>query len=84
MSNRINLLVRQCTENHCNTKCQKIVALTQDFIETKMKGALSMKRIEEIEQLQAEIDHRHQVEDEAVRLISECRFEEAVKILKTI
>ena len=49
-----------------------------------MKGALSMKRIEEIEQLQAEIDHRHQVEDEAVRLISECRFEEAVKILETI
>lgn len=49
-----------------------------------MKGALSMKRIEEIKRLQAEVDHRHQVEDEAVKLISECRFEEAIKILATI
>lgn len=43
-----------------------------------------MKRIEEIKRLQAEVDHRHQVEDEAVKLISECRFEEAIKILATI
>ncbi len=49
-----------------------------------MKGTLSMKRIEEIKRLQAEMDHRQQVEDEAVRLISECRFEEAIKILETI
>ena len=49
-----------------------------------MKGTLSMKRLEEIKRLQAEMDHRQQVEDEAVRLISECRFEEAIKILETI
>lgn len=49
-----------------------------------MKGALSMKRIEEIKRLQAEVDHRQQVEDEAIRLISECRFEEAIAILNTI
>lgn len=43
-----------------------------------------MRTIEEVKRLQAEMDHRHQVEDEAVRLISECRFEEAIKILATI
>lgn len=66
------------------TKCRKIAVLTQDFIENVMKGAFSMKRIEEIKRLQAEVNRRHQVEDEAVRLISECRFEEAIKILETI
>ena len=49
-----------------------------------MKGALSMKKIEEIKRLQSDVDHMHNVEDEAVSIISECRFEEAVKILETI
>lgn len=53
-------------------------------MKTKMKGALSMKRIEEVKRLQVEMDHRQQIENEAVRLISECRFEEAIKILETI
>ncbi len=43
-----------------------------------------MRTIEEVKRLQAEMDHRHQVEDEAIRLISECRFEEAMAILNTI
>lgn len=43
-----------------------------------------MRTIEEVKRLQVEMDHRHQVENEAVKLISECRFEEAVKILETI
>lgn len=43
-----------------------------------------MRTIEEVKKLQAEMDHRHQVENEAVRLISECRFEEAISLLATI
>ncbi len=43
-----------------------------------------MKKIKEIKRLQEEVNRRHQVEDEAVRLISECKFEEAMRLLETI
>lgn len=42
------------------------------------------RKIEEIRKMQEELDHRTQVEEEAVRLISECRFEEAIALLDTI
>lgn len=41
-------------------------------------------KLEEIKKLQAEIDHRTAVEDEAIRLISECQFEKAMKLLDAI
>ncbi len=44
MSNRINLLVRQCTVNHCNTQCQKIVALTQNFMENKNERGIEYEK----------------------------------------
>ncbi len=42
------------------------------------------RKIEEIRNMQEELDHRTQVEEEAVRLISECKFEEAIALLDTI
>lgn len=42
------------------------------------------RKIEEIRKMQEELDHRTQVEEEAVRLISECRFEEAIALLDTL
>lgn len=42
------------------------------------------RKIEEIRRMQEELDHRTQVEEEAVRLISECRFEEAIALLDTL
>lgn len=38
-------------------------------------------RIAEIKKLQTEIDHRTKVEQEAEKLICQCRFEEAMKLL---
>lgn len=42
------------------------------------------RKIEEIRRMQEELDHRTQVEEEAVRLISEYRFEEAIALLDTL
>lgn len=41
-------------------------------------------KIVEIAKLQEEIDHRTKVEQEAEKLICQCRFEEAIKILATL
>lgn len=38
-------------------------------------------KIQEVKALQAELDSRTEAENEAIRLISECRFDEARKIL---
>lgn len=40
--------------------------------------------VEELREMQEELDYRTQVEKKAVRLISECRFDEAVAILDTL
>lgn len=42
------------------------------------------RKIEEIRNMQEELDRRTQVEEEAVRLMAECRFEEAIALLDTI
>lgn len=42
------------------------------------------RKIEEIKKLQAEIDHRIRVEQEAEALICQCRFQEAIDLLATI
>lgn len=39
------------------------------------------RKIEEIKALQAELDYRTKIENEAIKLISECRFEEAMQLL---
>ena len=39
------------------------------------------RKIEEIKKLQAEIDHRTRVEQEAEALICQCRFQEATDLL---
>lgn len=41
-------------------------------------------RIAEIKKLQTEIDHRTKVEQEAEKLICQCRFEKAMKLLATL
>lgn len=43
-----------------------------------------IEQLEEIKNLQNEIDHRTEVENEAIRLISECQFEKAMELLDTI
>jgi len=40
--------------------------------------------IEEIKRLQAELDHRTKVEEQAIALITECRFNEANALLATL
>ena len=42
------------------------------------------KKIEEIKALQAELDRRTSVEEEALELIGQCKFEEAKKLLDGI
>lgn len=42
------------------------------------------KKIEEIKALQTELDHRTSVEKEALKLIGQCRFEEAKKLLDAL
>lgn len=42
------------------------------------------KKIAEIKQLQAELDHRTKIEQEAEKLICQCRFEEAIALLATL
>lgn len=39
---------------------------------------------EEIKVMQKELDRRTEVEKEAEKLITECKFEEAIKLLKTL
>lgn len=39
------------------------------------------KKIQEIKALQATLDYRTEVEDQAVKLIAECRFTEAMELL---
>ena len=39
---------------------------------------------ENIRALQAELDHRTEVEREAIQLMAECKFKEANKLLNTI
>lgn len=41
-------------------------------------------KIAELEALQAIIDRRTEIENEAIALISECRFEEAMQLLDTL
>ena len=52
------------------------------------RGGMVMKKIDariaEIKKLQTEIDHRTKVEQEAEKLICQCRFEEAMKLLATL
>lgn len=40
--------------------------------------------VEELRKVQEELDHRTQVEEEAVRLMAECRFDEATALLDTL
>ncbi len=40
--------------------------------------------VEELRKVQEELDHRTQVEEEAVRLMAECRFDEANALLATL
>ncbi len=42
------------------------------------------KRLELLKKLQAEMDHRTQIEEEAYRLISNCEFAKANDLLKTL
>lgn len=42
------------------------------------------QKVEEIKALQAELDHRTSVEEEALELIGQCRFEEAKKLLDAL
>lgn len=41
-------------------------------------------KIAEIKKLQEEIDHRTKVEQEAEKLISQCRFQKAMELLATL
>lgn len=45
---------------------------------------MSNERLEEVKNIQNELDRRTEIENEAIRLISECRFDEAMELLKTI
>ena len=38
----------------------------------------------EVREMQKEIDHRTEIEKEAIELISECKFKEAIELLATI
>ena len=38
----------------------------------------------EVRKMQKEIDHRTEIEKEAIELISECKFKEAIELLATI
>ena len=40
--------------------------------------------LEEVKKLQEELDYRTRIENEAIELISQCKFEEAQELLKTI
>lgn len=42
------------------------------------------KKIQKIAALQAELDHRSEVEAQASRLIFECRFSEAMELLNSL
>lgn len=42
------------------------------------------EKLQEIKKLQEEIDHRAEIENEAIKLISECKFKEAIELLATI
>lgn len=42
------------------------------------------KKIEEIKAMQKELDRRREVEKEAEKLITEGKFKEAIKLLKTL
>lgn len=42
------------------------------------------KKIAEIKRLQAELDRRTEVEQEAEKLICQCRFKEAMELLATL
>lgn len=42
------------------------------------------KKVKEIKELQELIDHRTEVEDQVIELISQCRFEEAQELLSTL
>lgn len=40
--------------------------------------------VKEIEAMQKELDYRTEIENRAIALTSECRFEEAIELLKLI
>ncbi|MFW5669483.1 MAG: hypothetical protein ACOCM4_09600 [Acetivibrio ethanolgignens] len=42
------------------------------------------RKEEKLRALQAELDHRPEVERKAIQLIAECKFKEANKLLNTI
>lgn len=42
------------------------------------------KKTESVKALQAELDHRTEVENQAIQLISECRFQEADDLLRSL
>lgn len=58
------------------------VAISQQEGEPLMKSI--DKKVQEIRALQAELDHRSGTEGQASRLISECRFKEAMELLDTL
>lgn len=54
------------------------------MIRTAKKTTTCDAKIAELEALQAIIDRRTEIENEAIALISECRFEEAMQLLDTL
>lgn len=42
------------------------------------------KKVQEIRTLQAKLDHRSGVEAQAIELITECRYEDAMELLNTL
>lgn len=43
-----------------------------------------MNKIKEIERLQAELDKRNEIEEQAIELITNCQFEKAIDLLKSL
>lgn len=66
-----------------NENCQSVKGGIT-MAKRKGKSEYSSQRMAEIKAIQAELDHRTAVENEAIRLMSELRYAEAEELLKTI
>lgn len=72
----------------CNFKAENLWRYGRKLIRVPVGRSKPMKKIDEkiveIKRLQAELDHRTKVEQEAEKLICQCRFEEANALLATL
>lgn len=87
MEDSVDKIITEMVEHVCDSLCKHPGLCHQqqlDVICNDCKMGGYVLKLTELKNLQDEIDRRTEIEHQAIKLIGECKFEEATLLLKLI